>query len=126
MDRFSSQIRAAMEALQRCHTICLATAMTYCLGGEGAHRRPQHIRLMLDGAAACRFAGDLLAHKSQFHNGVCALCADICETCAADCEKLGQMDDCVAACREVADLCGVIAKLEHGEILAMAARLPPG
>lgn len=125
MDRFSTQVRSAMEALQRCHTICLATAMTHCLDAEGPHRKPQHIRLMLDCAAACSFAADLLAHKSQFHNGVCALCADICETCAADCEKLGQMEQCVSACREVADQCGVIAKLGHAEILEMAARLPP-
>jgi hypothetical protein len=125
MDSFSSQTRECMQALSHCHTQCLSMAMTHCIEIGGDHARPQHLRLMMDCAAMCALTGDLLAHKSQFHNRVAALCAEICEVCAEDCEKLGQMEDCVAACRRTATLCNAVARLDHAEILTMASRLPP-
>ena len=124
-DRFSRQVHATMEALARCHTTCLSMVMTHCFELGGEHARPQHIRLMLDCAVICTATADLLAHKSQFHNRVCALCADICEVCAADCERLGQMDECVEICRQCAALCRETARLDHAGILAMASMLPP-
>jgi hypothetical protein len=125
-DRFSAQVHASMDALARCHAMCLATAMTQCFELGGEHARPQHLRLMLDCAAACAFASDMLARKSQFHNAVCALAADICEVCARDCERLGSIENCVHTCRETASLCRKTARLDHAEILAMASMLPPG
>ncbi|HEY3777504.1 MAG TPA: four-helix bundle copper-binding protein [Rhizomicrobium sp.] len=125
-DRFSAQVRASMDALARCHVTCLSMAMTHCFELGGEHTRPQHIRLMLDCAAVCALASDMLARKSQFHNRICALAAEICEVCAEDCERLGQMETCVRACREAAALSRETARLDHAEILAMASQLPPG
>ncbi len=115
-----------MEALARCHLSCLSAAMTRCFELGGEHVRPQHLRLVLDCAAVCAFASDVLARKSQFHNAVCALAADICEVCAKDCERLGHMKSCVQTCRETAALCRQTARLDRAEILAMASMLPPG
>jgi hypothetical protein len=125
-DRFSQQVHACMDAIARCHTTCLSMVMTHCFELGGEHTRPQHIRLMLDCATICSATADLLAHKSQFHNRVCALCADVCDVCAADCERLGQMEDCVTTCRHCAACCRETAKLEHAEVLRMASMLPPG
>jgi len=125
MDRFSTQIRECMDALQHCHTMCLSTAMTHCLEAGGETSRPQHVRLMLDCAAICALTSDLLAHKSQFHNRLCGLCAEICEVCAEDCERLGNMQDCVQSCRRSAALCTAVSRPQHAEVLTIASRLPP-
>ncbi len=105
MNQFSLETRAAIEQALRCHTVCLASAMTECLERGGEHVRPQHFRLMMDCVAACHFAADLMAHKSQFHARACGLCAEICDTCAEDCARLEGMEPCVAACRSCADAC---------------------
>jgi len=125
-DRFSHQVHACMEALTRCHTTCLSMMMTHCFELGGEHVRPQYIRLMLDCATMCAATADLLAHKSQFHNRVCALWGDIGEVCAEDCERLGEMEDCVGTCRHCAELCRKTARLEHSAILGMASMHPPG
>lgn len=123
MDRLSVQNRECMKSLADCHALCLSSAMTQGLEASG---RRQHVRLMMDCAAACAFAGDLLAHKSQFHTQVCALCGDICEVCALSCDDMPDMADCAAQCRKTAALCRLAARLDHAEILAIGARFPPG
>jgi hypothetical protein len=125
MNQLSQQARDGIEALQHCHAICHAMAMTHCLEMGGEHARPQHLRLMLDCAGICAFTADALGRKSQFHTRLTALCAEVCETCAADCEALGGMEKCVAACRDCARICRELSRPEHAEILTMASQLPP-
>jgi hypothetical protein len=125
MNQLSQQARDTIEALQHCHAICHSMAMTDCLESGGEHARPQHLRLMLDCAAMCAFTADALGRKSQLHTRFAALCADVCETCAKDCDAVGGMEGCAAACRDCAHLCRGISRPEHAEILSMASRLPP-
>jgi len=125
MKHLSQQTADAITALQHCHAICSSMAMTHCLEMGGEHARPQHLRLMLDCAALCAFTADALGRKSQFHTRFAALCAEVCETCEKDCEALGDMDDCVQACRSCVILCQEVARLDHREILEMASSLPP-
>jgi hypothetical protein len=105
MNQLSFETRYAIQEALRCHAVCLATAMTVCLETGGEHVKPQHFRLMMDCVAACQFAADMMAHKSQFHRQACALCADICEACANDCEQMDGMEECVAACVSCAKTC---------------------
>ena len=95
-------------------------AMTHCLEMGGEHARPQHLRLMLDCAGICAFTADALGRKSQFQIRLTALCAEVCETCAADCSALGDMEECVEACGECARLCREISRPEHADILGAA------
>jgi len=122
---FSRQVQDCMEALGHCHALCLSTASVHCLESGGEHVRPQHFRLMLDCAAACAFAADALARKSQFHNRICALAADIAETCGSDCDRLGGMEACAAACREAARLCAEAARPAYETAIATGAMKPP-
>ncbi|MBV9996621.1 MAG: four-helix bundle copper-binding protein [Caulobacteraceae bacterium] len=122
----SVQTRECIRALAECHAVCVTEATVRCLETGGEHARPQHLRLMADCAAVCRLASDFLVQKSQFQHRICVLCADICEVCAADCEKLGQMEECREACRRAAALCRMVSHPEHAELLAMASSLPPG
>ena len=125
MDRFSEQTRACMQSLLQCHSLCLSTAMTRHLEEtQYRHNLPQHLRLMLDCAAVCAVAADLMAHKSQFHTRFCALCAEVCETCAKDCEQIG-FEECAKMCRATAMHCRETARPEHAQILEFASRLPP-
>jgi hypothetical protein len=125
MNNLSRQTRNAISALQDCHAICSSMAMTHCLEMGGEHARPQHLRLMLDCAALCAFTADALGRKSQFHNRFAALCAEVCETCEKDCEALGDMEDCVQACRTCADRCRLIARSDHREVLERASTVSP-
>jgi hypothetical protein len=126
MDRFSEQTKSCMRALLNCHSLCLGTAMTRFVETPELEKKPQHLRLILDCAAVCSLTADLLAHKSQFHARFCALAAEVCDTAARDCERLGSFQDCARACREAAMHCREMAKLDHAEILELASRLAPG
>jgi hypothetical protein len=125
MDRLSAQASDCIRILHHCHAVCLSAAMIRFLEDHDLRNRPQHIRLLTDSGAACSFAADLIAHKSQFHTQACALAADVCETCAKDCEQLGGLEDCARACRAAASSARAMSRPERAGILGMASRLPP-
>ena len=125
MNYLSQLTKDAIAALQHCHAICSSMAMTHCLEMGGEHARPQHLRLMLDCAGLCAFTADALGRKSQFHTRFAALCAEVCETCEKDCEALGDMEDCVQACRTCAARCRQVARSDHQDILKAASRVSP-
>ncbi len=126
MHQLSRQVQEAVTALQQCHTTCLSMATVHCLEMGGEHAKPQHIRLMLDCAAMCAFTSDALVRKSQFHNRFAALCAEVCKTCAEDCGKIGDMDECEAGCRRCAEHCEAVARSDHADIISIGSRTPPG
>lgn len=109
MHHASSDLQACIDACLRCHSTCLSMAMTHCLEMGGEHVAPDHFRLMMDCADICRTSADFMLRASAHHAAVCGVCADICEACAADCEWVGDMDDCVAACRACAQHCRQMA-----------------
>ena len=124
MDRFDARTHAAIETLNQCHAMCLSMAMTDVLESHERLGRPQHMRMMLDCAAMCALTADLLAHKSQFHTRVCALCAEICDVCAQTCAESG-MEDCARMCLRCSAVCEEAARLDHAEILAIASSIAP-
>lgn len=107
-------LRACIEACQHCHRICLGEVQ-HCLTLGGDHAEPTHINLMLDCAAVCATAADLMTTNSRFYRQLCAVCARICTHCAQQCQALGQMDECVRACEKCADEC------EHMDVVAAEA-----
>jgi hypothetical protein len=125
MHHLSRQTLEAIAALEHCHRTCSSMAMTHCLELGGEHARPQHLRLMLDCAGMCAFTAEALGRKSQFHNRFASLCAEVCETCEKDCAALGEMEDCVQACRSCAAKCREISRDDHREILGRASTTPP-
>lgn len=102
--------QSVTEALT-CHRICEET-ITHCLYTGGPHAEPDHVRLLMDCADICRVAADFLVRGSQFTASIAALCADICEACAAGCEHFhddAQMVSCAQACRRCAQACRQVA-----------------
>ena len=105
----ASEMKSCIEACQRCSAICLGTAMNHCLEAGGQHTEPQHFRLMMACAEVCRASAALMLIGSPSHRLQCDVCARICEECAADCERIGGMDECVQACRACAGECRQMA-----------------
>jgi hypothetical protein len=91
-----------------CYRMCIETAMTHCLRAGGAHVEPSHFRLMINCADLCRATADFLLSESEFEARICALCADVCEACAASCREVGEMEDCVLACEICSGSCAAM------------------
>lgn len=98
-------MQACIDACLKCYRTCLSTAMHHCLEAGGRHTEPQHVRLMIACAEMCRASAHLMLTGSDAHRHSCAACAKICADCAVDCERVGDMAECVAVCRACAESC---------------------
>lgn len=98
-----------IQACLDCYRTCQQTAATHCLELGGRHTEPNHFRLMLDCAEACRSAAALMLTNSPYHSRSCALCAEICRACEQSCREIGDMDECVSACARCAASCEAMA-----------------
>lgn len=125
MHHLSQQTEEGLKALTHCAVTCHSMALVHCLELGGEHAKPQHLRLMLDCATICATTAELVSHKSQYHTQIAALCVDVCDTCAEECEKLGGMEDCVTACRNCARHCVALARPAHAAELEQGANHPP-
>ena len=106
----SDHMRMCIELCQACHATCLETVM-HCLSMGGPHAAPNHIGLMLDCADICRTSADFMLRNSRHHALTCATCAEVCEACAADCERFDDefMKACAAVCQRCAASCREMA-----------------
>ena len=96
---------AAIDACLECFRVCHGMAMGHCLETGGDHARPRHFRLMIGCGELCRATATLLLGQAPKASAVARACADICDTCAHECDRLRDMPDCVAACRACARAC---------------------
>jgi hypothetical protein len=106
----SAEMEGCLQNCLDCHRTCAQMAMTHCLEMGGEHVAPDHFRLMLLCAEICRTSATFLMSGSDLHQLTCGVCAQICERCATDCERLGDMDACVEACRRCAESCRSMSK----------------
>lgn len=100
-----------IENCQGCHRICLET-VTYCLQQGKKHAEAGHVRLLLDCAEICQTSANFMLRGSDLHGRTCAVCAEVCERCAQDCEEFGNdapMRVCAETCRRCADSCHQMA-----------------
>lgn len=106
-----SFMASCIQACNQCHQICLQTAMNYCLNTGGKHLEPEHFRLMISCSEICQTSANFMLSNSRFHSRTCAVCAEVCEACAADCRMIGGMDECVQACENCAESCRQMATM---------------
>ena len=107
MSQLSAQMQRCLDDCLECHQVCLETVM-YCLSMGGMHANDAHIRMMLDCAEICQVSANTMMRGSQFSERLCGVCAEICLSCAEDCEKFGndeRMKTCAEACRRCAESC---------------------
>jgi hypothetical protein len=107
--KVASELQTCIEDCLRCYRTCRQTAMDHCLETGGPHVEPEHFRLMVACAEACRSAADIMLIGVPLHRSVCRACAEICEACARSCEPLDGMEECVRVCRACAESCFAMA-----------------
>jgi hypothetical protein len=98
--------QSCVATCSKCREVCAET-VAYCLDQGGEHADARHISLMLSCMEICGMAGNVMAFGSDFYRQACALCADICEKCAADCDNFADdtMAKCAVVCRKCAERC---------------------
>ena len=108
MHHLDPKTRNAADLALDCYKHCHGTAMTHCLKMGGAHVEPDHLHLMAACAEICRTTAHLLLMDSVHGRHMARECAEVCEACATDCARLGDMESCVAACRACAKACAAL------------------
>lgn len=106
---FSPQMQKCIDDCLACYQTCLSMAMGHCLEVGGEHVEKQHFTLMLACSEMCRTAAHFMLIGSEQHAFICAECAEICDQCAKDCRRIGDMEACVVACERCADSCRQMA-----------------
>ncbi len=93
-----------------CARLC-AQCADGCLSGGKADEMSACIRLCLDCTTLCTTCIELLPRKSRFAGRACAVCAELSEACAAECDKYDDdlMKQCAQACRRCVDTCRQMA-----------------
>jgi hypothetical protein len=80
----------------------------YSLQQGGKYAAPEHIQVLMDCAEICQTGENLVIRESSQFERIRSACADVCDSCAQDCEQFGndrQMQACAQACRECAKAC---------------------
>lgn len=88
-----------------------AAQCTHCYDGCHLEKQMDMSRCMMndqDCADICRLTAQLLEQNSENSDIFLKLCSEMCERCAAECEKYPQMEHCkkcAEACRKCAEMC---------------------
>ncbi len=98
---------ALLDALTACSNAC-NYCTTACLEEDDVKMMAQCIRLDIDCAAICSLTASFIARGSAHGIHLLRECAEICNLCAAECEKHKHMQhcaDCASACRACEQAC---------------------
>lgn len=100
-------MRAAVNLVWECRTLCMETLYGHCLPMGGPHVAPDHVKAMTDCIQACQVCADFMTRGSEQHAVQCAACAEICDACARSCARIDspQMQHCAEVCRRCASSC---------------------
>jgi hypothetical protein len=104
-------MRDCVDACNACRVQCLVNVAHGAESG-GALAAAQHLQVLLDCAALCTAAVDLLARGSTRHRELCRLCADVCRACEASCRGMPESSTparCAEVFRACAEACESVA-----------------
>ena len=108
----SQDMRQCIQECITCHQVCLET-IQHCLAMGGRHAEQPHIRLLADCAQICTVSADFMLRGSPLHERTCGVCAEVCQQCADDCERMAGGDQlmkrCADTCRRCAESCRQMA-----------------
>ena len=89
---------ACIEACNACAITCNHCASA-CLQEDNVKMMARCIALDMDCAALCHLAAAAMARNSKHAKAICALCAEVCQSCGDECAK-HQHDHCQACARD--------------------------
>lgn len=108
-----TELTAEMERCVRdcleCYRVCVDTAINHQLGVAARQMEPAHIRLLLSCAEICQTTATVVRSRSPLHKPTCRIAAKLCRRCASECERLGDLEECVRAARVCVDSCQRVA-----------------
>jgi hypothetical protein len=93
--------------VDECAMMCNHCAIE-CMQEEDVRDLQRCIRLNLDCAEVCTTAANLMSRGSEFAERFNERCAEICNSCAAECESHKHMEhcrECAEICRKCAEAC---------------------
>lgn len=96
-----------IDILSKCVIECNHCA-TACLDEQDVKMLTKCIKLEIDCAEICNLTISYLSRGSEHADQIIKVCAEICEACAAECEKHKHMEHCkrcAEVCRECAEAC---------------------
>lgn len=108
----SKEMEQCIQDCLDCHSVCLETAVDYCLAMGGRHAEQNHIRLMLDCSEICQVSANFMLRGSNFSSRVCNLCSEVCDQCAESCDQFRddkKMETCADVCRRCSESCRQMA-----------------
>ncbi len=104
------------------HTSCIdacllcASACNHCASActmeEDVKMMARCIQTDMECATICYAAAELMSLGSDRAREICLICAEVCDKCAAECEKHDHHDhcrECAVACRKCAEECRAMA-----------------
>ncbi len=111
-DPLDAPLARAVEACHTCAEACLACADAG-LDDPAVERLGRCIRLTLDCAEACSTTGPALARRTAANavllHRMAETCAELCRTCAAECDRHAEEHEhcrlCAEACRTCETAC---------------------
>ena len=101
------QNKNLIDILAKCAAECNHCANA-CLDEDDVKMLARCIKLDIDCAEICSLAISFVSRSSEHADHVLNECADICESCAEECEKHSHMEHCrrcAEVCRSCADAC---------------------
>jgi len=106
------QYNACIEACNACAVACNHCA-TSCLHETDVKMMVKCIALDMDCAQICALAVAAMARGSAHAQAICALCADICQSCGDECVKhdMAHCQQCAEACQKCAQECRKMASM---------------
>src|SRR3954466_12468523 len=112
MHHMNPEMEECIRLCLECNHICYEAALNPCLEMGGAHVQPPHFRLMMNCAEICQTSANFMLSGSDLHHLTCGVCAEVCERCAADCDRMSsdlRMAACAEECRRCAESCRAMA-----------------
>jgi hypothetical protein len=106
-DRMHKPAQHAIQECRDCHDICIHT-INHCLRVGGMHTEVRLMRLLQDAVEICRTSIDFMVRGSDQSPQVLSAAAEICDNCAASCERIRDDDElkaCAQICRRCAQAC---------------------
>jgi hypothetical protein len=108
MNMFTTSKQTIINALNECVAACNYCSSA-CLSEENVAMLAACIRTDIDCAAICDLTSNLLARQSNHGMHLLKECVEVCNLCAAECEKHAHHHDhckkCAEACRICAEVC---------------------
>ena len=103
------QYKICIDACLNCAAVCNHCAAS-CAKENKSDQLSNCIQLTMECAAICYAAAQLMSLGSDKIKELCALCAVMCDTCAAECNRHENIHcrECAAICTKCADECEIV------------------